>query len=680
MSSIRFLQDLTVVLFIAAAVILLFRRLKQPPIIGYLIAGLIIGPYTPPTLLITDIHAIEALAEIGVVFLLFALGIEFNLGRLAKAGIKSVLCAGLEYGLMTAVGWGVGAWLGWSPLERLILGGVIGVTGTAIVSKTLLERVNRPAGWEELVAGMLIAEDIISVFLIAAFSSAAGFNDFSLSAVLSMLARFGMLLVVLMAVGLIVLPRILKAAGQSGMEEVRSIVIVGICFGTALLTQKLGYSAALGAFLAGAMASMGGPTPKLHETASPFKDVFGAVFFVSVGMLIDPRWLISHWQLSSILVVVVVLTRAAVNFLALASVGEKPASSLQAALAMLPIGEFSFILAQLAQQQGLTSKPVYPISVMLCLGTSLVSAQLLPVATDSRIDRFFPGRLARLLRVYQEGLARFTMPSRAAQVWMILRPSLVQVVVNLAGISALFLAARAVQERYFPLESPGIIWMAVALLTLPFLIALVRKTQAVTLILMEAASHAAGREHPPLETHPILVRMAIGLSTAVIAVWYLRISVILLPPWPHAIMPLLVVGLTGILLWRRMIRLYSLLQSALRESLSHGQAEFESAARALSVFTDALSPEKVHVEPFCLRLGHWAGGKTLQEIGLRAKTGTSILQINRRGIPIPSPGPESRIQPEDELLLIGETNQLRMAKLLLESGGVDTASDSASDS
>src|SRR3989339_827092 len=175
MNSVQFLQDLTVVLSIAAAVILLFRRLRQPPIIGSLIAVFIVAPPPPPMPLVTDVHSLEALADIGVVFLLFALGIEFNLRRLAKAGAKSILCAGVEFSLMTAVGYGVGAWLGWSPIERLILGGVIGVTGTAIVSRTLLERAQHPSGWEELVAGMLIAEDILSVFLIAFFSSASNF-------------------------------------------------------------------------------------------------------------------------------------------------------------------------------------------------------------------------------------------------------------------------------------------------------------------------------------------------------------------------------------------------------------------------------------------------------------------------------------------------------------------------
>lgn len=671
MSAVQFLQDLTVVLTIAAVVLLVFRRLGQPPVLGYLVAGLIIGPYTPPMPLVTDSHSIEALAEIGIVFLLFALGVEFNLRRLAKAGVKALICAGFEATLMMALGCAVGAWLGWSGMEGLLLGGVIAVAGTAVVARTLLERATKPSGWEELVAGMLIAEDIIAVVLIAFFSSAARIGDFSLSAVASTLARFGMLLTVLLVTGMIVLPRLLKVAERADMEEVRSLVITGICFGIALLTHKLGYSAALGAFLAGAMSSMGGPTTKLHETAAPFKDVFGAVFFVSVGMLIDPRWLLENWPITLGLTFFVIIARFGVNLLALAGAAEGHVAATQAALAMLPIGEFSFILAQLAQREGLSSKPIYPIAVTLCLGTTLASAQLLPLATERNIGRVFPSGLASFLAAYRSGAARLAIPSRPAQVWMLLRPSAIQIAINLVGISAIFLAAGWLQERYALRGLPGGVWMATALVSLPFLIALVRKAQAVALLLLEAAMETDKGGRPPIEAHPLLTRAVLGLVTALIAAWYLRLSIILLPPWPYAILPLLVIGLTGFLLWRRMARLYALLQVALRESLARGEAEPETAATALSVFADALSPERVHIVPFHLGSGHWAVGRSLSEIGLRSQTGASLLQINRGTDPIPSPGPENRLAADDELLLIGEQEQLRRAKMLLEAGPAD---------
>lgn len=673
MSPLLFLQDLAVVLSIAAAVILLFRRWKQPPILGYLTAGLIIGPHTPPMPLVADIRGLEALAEVGVIFLLFALGIEFNLRRLAKAGIKSLLCAGLEFGLMGAVAWGLGALLGWGSIERLVLGGVIGVTGTAIVSKTLLERAQRASGWEELVAGMLIAEDIISVFLVAFFSSLSGFTEFNAAAVLSMLVRFAMLMTVIMVVGLIVLPRILKLAELSGMEEVRSIVIIGICFGTAFMTQKLGYSAALGAFLAGALASMGGPTSKLHETAAPFKDVFGAVFFVSVGMLIDPRWLLSRWQTALGLVAGVVTARACVNFLVLASVGEAPASSLQATFAMLPIGEFSFILAQTAQREGLTSQPIYPIAVMLCLGTTLFSAQLLPLADAGRADALLPSRLRGWLEAYRRGLSSFAVPERLSQVWKVAGPSIIQIALNGVGISGLFLAGKTLSLRYPSLEIfPGTVWMISTLVSLPFLNALLRKAQAVTLILLEVMTYAGPESKPLAETHPVGTRVVLGFSSMLVVAWCLSISYLLLPPWPYALLPLAAIGLAAFLLWRRMSRLYALLQGALRESLSKGDVEPRAAADAMALFAVSMVPEKMRVASLRLGGDSWAVGKSLAETALRSKTEVSVLQINRKDAILPSPAAEVRLQSEDELLLIGESESIPLAQALLESGKSET--------
>ena len=669
MDAIKFLQDLTVVLSIAAAVLLLFHRLKQPPVLGYLAAGLIIGPHTPPFPLVTDIHTLETFAEIGVVFLMFALGVEFNLRRLARAGIRPLVCAGIEASLMMGVGYCVTGMLGWSAIERMLFGGTIAFAGTAIVARTLLERAKRASGWEELAAGTLIAEDILAIILIAFFSSVPHLGNANLSAAVPLLLRFAMFVIVILVAGLLILPRILQAAERTGMEEVRSLVIISSCFGFALLTQKLGYSAALGAFLAGAMASTGGPTAKLQETIAPFKDVFGAVFFVSVGMLINPRWLVENWVLTLGLTIMTILARVGINFLALAAVGESAASAMQATLARLPIGEFSFILAQLAHKQGITTQPIYPLAVAICLGTTIASSQLLPLASEERLGRLFPTWIKTPLESYRASLGNLSGSPRITQVWSLIRPSIIQMAVNLVGISGLFIAASAAQDRYEAARSvPGAVWIGCALVSLPFLIALLRKTQAVTLILLEAIMVSDQNSMPPSEARPILTRAVMGLSTSLLAWWYLSISFLLLPPWPYALIPLLLIGAAGFLLWRRMTRLYALIQGALRESLAKGDAEPETVTAALSIFVNASTPEKVRITPVKLDGGSWAVGRSLVEIGLRSKTGANLIQINRGHDQIPSPNPEVRLRADDELLLIGESEHIRKAKLLLESG------------
>ncbi|MBI5623042.1 MAG: cation:proton antiporter [Elusimicrobia bacterium] len=665
-----FLQDLTVVLLTAAAVLLVFRKLGQPPVLGYLAAGLLIGPRTCPVLLIRDLGSLEALAGIGVIFLLFALGVEFNLKRLVRVGARAWLCAALGFGFMMAAGAGMGGMLGWSGMDRIAFGGTIALASTAIVARTLLERARHRGGWEELVAGKLIAEDMLAVMLVAFFSSIARFGDAQLASLVATVARFGLMVSVILIAGLLVLPRVLSTVERGGSEEVRTLGIVGICFAVSLLTEKLGFSAALGAFLAGAIASLGGPHPRLHETVEPFKDLFGGVFFVSVGMLIDPAWLLSHWKLALGLALFTVAARVLANFAALAAVGETSTAAADASVATLPIGEFSFILAQVASSQGLASSAIYPLAVTLCLTTTLASSVFLPRAgTGTWAASLIPRPLERLMLRYRRSIMRVEAAARASRPWMLIRPSAVQLGMNFLGVSALLLAARTFEAKVsWGPRYPGLVWTLAAFVSLPFLNAMLRKTQAVTMILIEALAVRDEAGTSPHETNPMRTKVLVALASAAIAAWYLALSWELLSPWPFTLLPLAFMLVVGSLLWRGMNQFYVQLQLLLRESLAKADAEPEAAAQALAHFASALAPEKVHLRAFSLPSGSWGVGKTIGGIDLRAKTGSSVLQINRSGLPVPSPGPETMLAAGDELLLIGESSQIERARAVLSTG------------
>ncbi|MFA6316530.1 MAG: cation:proton antiporter [Elusimicrobiota bacterium] len=670
MHAASFLQDLTVVLFTAAAVLLLFRRLGQPPVLGYLAAGLLIGPRTCPVTLIRDPGSLEALAGIGIIFLLFALGVEFNLKRLVRVGTRAWICAALGFAFMMAAGAGLGGLLGWPGMDRIAFGGIIALASTAIVARTLLERARRRSGWEELVAGKLIAEDMIAVMLVAFFSSIAQFGDARFASLVATLARFGLMVSVILIAGLLVLPRMLATVEHGGSDEVRTLGIVGICFSVSLLTEKLGFSAALGAFLAGAIASLGGPHPKLHETVEPFKDLFGGVFFVSVGMLIDPAWLLSNWRLAAGLAVFTVVARVLANFAALAAVGETSTAAADASIATLPIGEFSFILAQVALAQGLASSSIYPLAVTLCLTTTLASSVLLPGAgAPSWAGALIPGSLERLTHRYRRAIMLLSAAARSSRPWMLIRPSAAQIGLNFLGISALLLAARTFEARVsWGPEYPGLIWTISAFVSLPFLNAMLRKTQAVTMILIEALAVRDEAGTSPHESQPLRTKVLVALASLAIAAWYLALSWEMLSPWPYTLLPLAFMLVVGGLLWRGMNQFYARLQLLLRESLAKADAEPEAAAQALAHFVAALAPEKVHLRAFPLATGSWAVGRTIGGIDLRARTGSSVLQINRAGLPVPSPGPETALAAGDEVLLIGEAAQIERARAILDAG------------
>jgi CPA2 family monovalent cation:H+ antiporter-2 len=669
MDALNFLQDLTVVLISAAAVLLLFKRFKQPPVLGYLAVGLLIGPHTAAVELVSDFRSLEALAQIGVVFLLFALGVEFNLKRLAKVGWRAMFVAGIEMTLIAGLGYVAGVAFGMRPMGALLLGAVISLASTAITARAILEHNGNKAGWGELAGGALIAEDILAVLLIAFFSSAGQLGDFQLADLFSQLFRFGMLVTVILVAGLLLLPGVLQLVERSGMKEVRTLVIVGTCFGVSFLTEWLGFSAALGAFLAGAMMSETAAATRLRDTVEPFKDVFGAVFFTAVGTMIDPSWIFGNWQLALSVVLLVALGRFLANFIALAGVGEDKKHIVPASLARMPIGEFSFILAQVGDQHGFVDVPLYPLSVLLCIGTTFVSASMMPAAHThaERIDKMFPRWLDSFLTEYRSSVKRLSMPKRMQLLLELIKPSLMQIVLILMGLSGLFLAANWIQRRFdFEPLIPGALWVLTAFLTLPFLLALWRKAQAVTLILLEEITTRGDDPRPPAETHPTMTRFLLGMTTVMVAWWYLSVSLTLLPPWPYALIPLGIMLLMGAFLWRQMNKLYARIQVNLRETLQKGHADPEASATLVSHLVEAQSAARVIVSGHRIKKNSGAAGTAIRDLAIRSSTGASIVQINRSGESNTSPGPETHLHVGDEVLLIGEKAQTEAAKHLLD--------------
>ncbi|TPW20859.1 MAG: monovalent cation:H+ antiporter-2, CPA2 family [Elusimicrobia bacterium] len=666
MNAASLLRDLTVVLLVGAAALLVFRRFKQPPVLGYLVAGLLLGPHTPPFPLVGDVQSLEALAEVGVVFLLFALGLEFNLGRLARSGLGAVLCALLEAGLLLGAGTVLARLAGRPPLEGLLFGGVVALSSTAIVARALMESERaRRAPWAELVVGTLIAEDVVAVVLIAVFSSIGRIGEASWASALDVVVRFGALATLVLVTGLLLLPRLLSLVERSGVKEVRTLLVIGTCFGVSFLTHALGFSAALGAFLAGALVSESGGR-RLHETAEPFKDVFGAVFFVAVGMMIEPAWAVANWQLAFGLAAGVFLLRMAANTAGLLAAGIGRISAVQAAVVKLPIGEFSFILAQVAQREGLVEGPLYPVAVLLCLATTASSSALLGPALDrpGAIDALFPKPAARVLDEYTAAVGRLAMPRRVRVVLDLTRPSLVQIFINVMVLTGLFLAAGWANRRWAIDESlPGAAWGLTALATLPFLLALWRKAQAVALILLEALVPPDEEGRPPAEARPRLTRFVLGLVTAAVAWWYLSVSLPVLPGGKSSWAAVAIIAGAGVVFWRAANRLYARIQANLRDTLARSHAEPETGPALVSHLVE----QGAEVRVMTLRLGPGAkaGGRSIAELDLRAATGATLLQINRSAGTIPAPSPQTRLEAGDEVLLVGTQEQVDAARGLL---------------
>jgi CPA2 family monovalent cation:H+ antiporter-2 len=362
MHGITLLQDLAVVMIVAGLVTVLFHRLKQPVVLGYIIAGVIIGPHTPPAALIHDKGTIDTLAELGVILLMFSLGLEFSLRKLRHVGAPALIAAVLEILLLFWVGYEVGRFFSWPLLDRIFLGAMLSMSSTTIIIKVLSELGKMKEHFSQLIFGILILEDILGIAMIALLSGIAMTGQLSVADVGMTLGKLGLFLAVTLVAGLIFVPRLIGYVARFKSNEMLIVTVLGLCFGVSLLAVKLGYSVALGAFIIGAVIAECREIHRVETLLEPVRDMFSAIFFVAIGLLIQPKMLLEHWQPILVITVAVVVGKVFTCSFGAFVGGNDTRTSLRVGMGLAQIGEFSFIIASLGVTLKVTSGYLYPRS------------------------------------------------------------------------------------------------------------------------------------------------------------------------------------------------------------------------------------------------------------------------------------------------------------------------------
>ncbi len=394
-----FLTNLALVLGVAAVTTVVFERLRQPVVFGYMLAGLIIGPHVPIPL-VADEGVVHTLSELGVILLMFSLGLEFSLRRLAQAGWPVVIVAVLQSSVMLWLGYLAGRVLGWPVLASLYAGAAVAISSTTIIVKTLADQKVRGA-FTRFVFGILIVEDLIAILLLALLTPASPGASTAASLGLTVL-RLVAVLVGLLTVGMLVVPRVMRFVVKLGRSEITLIVSVAICFATALLVREIGYSVALGAFLAGSFVSESGEGSLVERLVEPIRDVFAAVFFVSVGMMIVPSLVAQHWLAVLGFTALVVVGKMGAVSVATFLTGAGTKSAVQTGMSLAQIGEFSFIIAAAGMANESTPRSLYPIMVAVSALTTLSTPWLIRFADPAAawIDRSLPRPLQTFTALY----------------------------------------------------------------------------------------------------------------------------------------------------------------------------------------------------------------------------------------------------------------------------------------
>ncbi|HYH57256.1 MAG TPA: cation:proton antiporter, partial [Anseongella sp.] len=357
------IRDLALILIAGAITTLIFRRIKQPLVLGYIIAGFLVGPHFPLIPSVTDNANISTLAEIGVIFLLFGLGLEFSFKRLIRVGGAASITAFVEIVFITTSGYLVGKWMGWTTMDSLFLGGMLASSSTTIIIRAFDELGLKTKQFARIVFGVLVVEDIVVILLMVLLSTLAVSQQFQGTEMLLTILKLLFFLAVWFISGIFLLPTLLKRAKKLLDEETLLILSIGLCLGMVVLATQVGFSAELGAFIMGSIIAETTSAEKVEHLTKPVKDLFGAVFFVSVGMMIDPE-AIAEYGVPVLLVTLLTLVGKLLSTTAGALLSGQPLKqSVQVGMSMAQIGEFAFIVATLGLSLGVISDFLFPVAV-----------------------------------------------------------------------------------------------------------------------------------------------------------------------------------------------------------------------------------------------------------------------------------------------------------------------------
>lgn len=580
MHAISFIQDLAVIMLVAGVVTILFHRLKQPVVLGYIVAGFIIGPHTPPFGLIHDEDTIKTLAELGVIFLMFCLGLEFSLRKLFKVGATAFIAAFLEIVLMIWIGYEIGRWFDWSTMDSLFLGAILAISSTTIIVKALNDLKMKDQRFAQLIFGVLIVEDILGIGIIALLSSIAVSGTVSSGEVFSTVGKLSLFMIVALVIGILLVPRLLAYVARFESNEMLLITVLGLCFGFCLLVVKLEYSMVLGAFLIGAIMAESRQLIKIERLIEPVRDMFSAIFFVAIGLMIDPQILLQYAWPIAVITVAVVLGKMLSCGLGAFIAGNDGRTSLRVGMGLSQIGEFSFIIAALGMTLQVTSDFLYPVAVAVSAITTLLTPYLIRGADplSLKIAAVMPKRMSRVFGLYGEWLRSIQPQGEGAMLASMIRKIILQVGVNLALVIAIFFAGSFFAARiggylegWISDQSwqKALIWGGALLLSLPFLIAAYRKLKALSMLLAEMSvkPEMAGRHTQRVRR--VIAELIPLLSLLVIFLLLAALSASILPTNKLLVLIAVVTAAVAAVLWRWFIRVHTRMQVALLETLDN---------------------------------------------------------------------------------------------------------------
>ena len=670
------IQDLALILIVAGVVTLIFKKLKQPLVLGYIVAGFLVSPNMPYTASVADMENVHLWADIGVMFLLFSLGLDFSFKKILKMGASPVISTCTIIFCMSMLGFSVGRLFGWEQMDCIFLGGMLAMSSTTIIYKAFDDLGLRQQQFAGLVMSVLILEDILAIVMMVMLSAIAQGNLEGGQMVESVM-RIVFFLILWLVVGIFAIPLFLRSVRSLINAEVLLVVSLGLCCAMAVFSSKVGFSSAFGAFIMGSILAETVEAERIEKLVEPVKNLFGAIFFVSVGMLVDPKILVEYAIPIMLLVLTILIGQSVFGTFSFMLAGESLKSAMRCGFSMAQIGEFSFIIASLGLSLGVISDFLYPVVVAVSVTTTFLTPYMIRLATPvyNHLEHRLPNKLINSLNSLSMSSHQHT---QGQNYW---KKLLTQMTINTVVYSILTSAAIAVMFTFvLPFVrsllpgwelhwyANGVTGVLTVLVIAPFLRAMVmKKNRSPEFRALWAESN---RNRLPL-LFTILVRAVIAISFIFYICNYLsRLT--------NALMITIGVIVILLIIFSRWVKHRSItLERLFVQNLRSRDIAAQVYGKKRPLYADRLLDRDIHIADFEVPSDSMWMGQSLKQLNLGKKYGVHISSILRSGWRINIPDGDYVIFPGDILQAIGSDEQFSAFREALdrERLGVDPDSE-----
>ena len=656
------INDLALILIVASTVTLLFKKLKQPLVLGYIMAGFIVSPHMPYTMSVMDTVDIKTWADIGVMFLLFSLGLDFSFKKILKMGITPVITTLTIIFAMMTLGIVVGHAFDWKRMDCIFLGGMLAMSSTTIIYKAFTDMGLRQQKFAQPVMSVLILEDILAIVMMVMLSAIASGNNPDGGEMIGSVMKIGFFLVLWFVVGIFAVPLFLRSTRKLINNETLLIVSLGLCCLMAVVSTKVGFSSAFGAFVMGSILAETIEAAKIEKLVSPVKDLFGAVFFVSVGMLVDPKIIVEYAIPIAVLVLTILLGQSIFGTFGFLIGGQSLKSAMRCGFSMAQIGEFSFIIASLGLSLHVTGEFLYPVVVAVSVITTFLTPYMIRLSVPSYnvLERHLPKTWVRALNnitlSHPSSALKSNWHSLIAQM---ARITLIYSILSVATIALMFTFFLPFIRRMMPgmhWWTNGICGVLTVMFIAPFLRAIVMKKN-------HSEEFRALWNDSRSNRMPLLVTILVRLIIASAFVFYICNY---LTRFTNALMMTIALAVVGIMILSRGLKKQSIkMERMFVQNLRSRDIEQQVLGLKKPLYEGHLLDRDIHISEIEIPENSTWSGLCLADLRLSNRFGIHVSSILRGHRRINIPGGDDIVFPGDKLQVIGSDSQLAAAHAAL---------------